>query len=97
LYHRRKYPLPLRTQTPTIPDLPGLFSLVISQSVRFGGWDLIGGGIVDLAFLLLDTPPQLGGKITPRIAAQHRLGRCCVCPDPISEENFLIQVDLDLD
>jgi len=77
--YRRRYPLPLRTQTPTIPDLPGLFSLVISQSVRFGGWDLIGGGIVDLAFLLLDTPPQLGGKITPRIAAQHRLGKCCVC------------------
>jgi hypothetical protein len=68
----------LRTQTPTIPDLPGLFSLVISQSVRFGGWDLIGGGIVDLAFLLLDTPPQLGGKITPRIAAQHRLGKFCL-------------------
>ena len=62
-----------REQTPAIPDLPALFSLVISQSVRFGGWDLIGGGLVDLAFLLLDAQPPLG-KMNPRIAALHHLG-----------------------
>ena len=42
--------------------------MLISQSVRFGGWDLIGGGVIDLAFLLLDTQPPLG-KVTPRLAA----------------------------
>ena len=37
-----------RTQTPGMPDIAGLFSLLISQSVRFGGWDLIGQGLVYL-------------------------------------------------
>ena len=47
--------------------------MLISQSVRFGGWDLIGGGVIDLAFLLLDTQPPLG-KVTPRLTALHHLG-----------------------
>jgi hypothetical protein len=44
-----------RWQTPAIPDLPKLFSLIISQSVRFGGWDLIGERLFFLMKNFIDT------------------------------------------
>lgn len=62
-----------RTQTPGMPDVAGLFSLLISQSVRFGGWDLIGQGLVDLSLMMLDTQPPLG-KMNSKTRAMHNLG-----------------------
>ena len=52
---------------------PGLFSLVISQSVRYGGWDLIGQGLVDFGLLLLDVQPALG-KMNTKTRSLHQLG-----------------------
>jgi len=61
-----------RQNTPPIPDISGLFSLVISQSKRYGGWDLIGQGLVDLSILMLDTQPPLG-KINNKTRSLYNL------------------------
>ena len=49
-----------------------LFFLVISQSVRFGGWDLIGQGLVDLSFMLLHVQPAFG-KMNSKTRSLHNL------------------------
>ena len=59
-----------------------LFCLVISQSVRFGGWDLIGQGLVNLSFILLDVQPPLG-KMNTKTRNIHSLA-----------SNILAKVDL---
>jgi len=61
-----------RENTPQIPNITDLFCLVISQSVRFGGWDLIGEGLVNLSFILLDVQPPLG-KMNTKTRNIHSL------------------------
>ncbi len=39
------------------------------------GWDLVGGGVTDLAFTLLDVRPSLGGKPDARIKELWSVGR----------------------
>jgi len=67
-----------RTITPKLPDLTVLFSQVISESVKYGGWDLIGQGLVDIALLLLDTRPPLG-KMNTKTRSIHSLGATILC------------------
>lgn len=52
----------MKDMTPEIRNPSKLFKSLIGQANRFGGWDLIGKGILDLAISLLDLNPPLGGK-----------------------------------
>ena len=72
---RRKEHAWLRDVVPRVGDISSLLSLVISQSKRAGGWDLIGKGMVDLGLCLLDQqPPGLSTRVPFLLRCQHRLG-----------------------
>ena len=72
---RRKEHAWLRDVVPRVGDISSLLSLVISQSKRAGGWDLIGQGMVDLGLCLLDQqPPGLSTRVPFLLRCQHRLG-----------------------
>jgi len=62
----------LRTNLPRSPDTGDLLSQVIGQSCKAGGWDLIGQGLVDLGFALLDHGSVL--KVDSKLKAVHNLG-----------------------
>ena len=48
----------------TTENIMDLFEGVISQAKRFGGWDLMCKGVMDLALSLLDTPQGFGRSET---------------------------------
>ena len=52
--------------------LTGLFTALVGQATRYGGWDLAGQGLVTLALALADVQPPLG-KMTWKVRAMHRL------------------------
>ena len=75
LEERRSEHAWLRDVVPRVGDISSLLSLVISQSKRAGGWDLIGQGLVDLGLCLLDQqPPGLSTRVPFLLGCQHRLG-----------------------
>lgn len=55
--HRRTESAWFRNVTPCLPEIARNFSGLIRQVTKFGGFDLIGQGVVDLAMILLDTLP----------------------------------------
>ena len=75
LEERRREHAWLRDVVPRVGDISSLLSLVISQSKRAGGWDLIGQGLIDLGLCLLDQqPPGLSTRVPFLLGCQHRLG-----------------------
>ncbi len=50
------------------------FCLLVEDTSSYQGWDLVGGGFVDLAFALLDAKALLGGRPDTKLKAIWKIG-----------------------
>lgn len=56
---RRQKEAWFRNAMDRVPDPFKLLRRLIRQAIQFGGWDVISGGVLDLAICLLDVSPGL--------------------------------------
>ena len=66
---------PYSSQLSADDAVSSVFCRMVEDAASYLGWDLVGGGLIDLAFTLLDGKPQLGGRPDQRLKAMWKIGK----------------------